>query len=432
MTALTISFCLFMLMGLPISFVLAGSSLVYLLAGGDTDLLMVIPQKLYQGTDEFILLAIPFYLLAGELMNETGITQRLVGFFVIMMGHIRGALAHVNVVAGMFFSAISGTASSDAAAVGSVMIPSMIKQGYTPQFAAALQASTSTLGPIIPPSMVMIIYAVFANVSVAAMFAAGIVPGILLGLAQMALIAYYARDGRFPPAQVRSTRKEIQVGLKDATLAFLMPVLILGGIFGGIVTTTEAAAVAVVYAILVGSVFYRTLTWAGLRQALIRTSVSTGGLLLIATTGYLFGWVLAAEEVPSRAAEAIKLLSENRWVFLLLVNVALLLLGTFMDTLPTLIICVPVLFPIAQQLGVDPVHFGVLVCFNIVQGMLTPPVGILIFITSQIAKVSIESVTRAVLPFLILNTVVLFVLTFVPDLTLALPRAMGLLEAAPK
>jgi len=428
MIALTIAFTVFMMMGLPIAFVLGASSLVYILSTGELDTLMVLPQKLYQGTDDFILLSIPFYLLAGELMNETGITRRLVGFFVIVMGHIRGSLAHVNVVAGMFFSAISGTATSDAAAVGGVMIPEMIKQGYKAEFAAALQAASATLGPIIPPSMVMIIYAVFANVSVAAMFAAGIVPGVLLGLSQMGLIWYYARDGRFPAVKVRATRAEVRTGFKDALLAFLMPLIILGGIFGGIFTTTEAAASAVVYAILVGALAYRTLTWDGLVKALVRTSVSTGGLLLIAAAGYLFGWILAAEQVPARAADVIKLLSDNPIIFLLLVNILLLLLGTFMDTLPTLIICVPVLFPVSQQLGIDPVHFGVVVCFNIVQGMLTPPVAMLLFITAQIAKARLEAVTRAVVPFFVLNTVVLFVLTFVPQFSLFLPKAMGLMK----
>jgi tripartite ATP-independent transporter DctM subunit len=428
MIPLAISFTLFMVMGLPIAFVLGASSLVYILSTGNWNTLLVLTQKIYQGTDDFILLSIPFYLLAGELMNATGITQRLIGFFIILMGHIRGALAQVNVVAGMFFSAISGTATSDAAAVGGVMIPAMIKQGYKPEFAAALQAATATIAPIIPPSMVMIIYAVFANVSVAAMFAAGIIPGLLLGLSQMGLVYYYARSGKLPPANVRATRQEIQIGFKDATLAFLMPIIILGGIFSGVFTTTEAAAAAVLYAIVVGFFVYRSLTISRFAEILVKTAVSTGGLLLIAATGNLFGWILAAEQVPAKAAELILFISDNPWVFLLLVNILLLLLGTFMDTLPALIICVPVLFPVSQQLGVDPVHFGVIVCFNIIQGMLTPPVGLLLFITAQIAKVRFEAVTRAVIPFLIINTVVLFAITFIPGFVLFLPRLMGLIQ----
>jgi TRAP-type transport system large permease protein len=426
MLVLGISFALFMILGLPIWLVLAASSFAYILSTGNLNTLLVMPQKLYQGTDNFILLSIPFYLLAGELMNATGITQRLIGFFVILMGHIRGALAQVNVIVGMFFSAISGTAASDAAAVGGVMIPSMVKQGYKPEFAAALQAASATIAPIIPPSMVMIIYAVFANVSVSAMFAAGILPGVLLGVAQMGLVYIYARRGDLPPANVRSTRAEITTGFKDAILAFMMPLIILGGIFGGIFTTTEAAASAVLYAILVGFFVYRSLTLPRLGQILIKTAVSTGGLLLIAAAGSLFGWILAAEQVPARAAEVILYISDNPLIFLLLVNVLLLIMGTFMDTLPSLIICVPVLFPVSQQLGIDPIHFGVIVCFNIIQGMLTPPVGILLFITAQIAKVRFEAVTRAVLPFLAINFGVLMIITFAPDFVLALPRAMGL------
>lgn len=428
MIALAVSFTIFMLMGMPIAFVLGASSLVYILSTGNLNTLMVMPQKLYQGTDDFILLAIPFYLLAGELMNTTGITQRMIGFFVILMGHVRGALAQVNVIAGMFFSAISGTATSDAAAVGGVMIPAMKREGYKPEFAAALQAASATIAPIIPPSMVMILYAVFANVSVAAIFAAGILPGILLGLAQMGLVYYYARTGQLPAPKARSSFKDIHAGFKDATLAFMMPVIILGGIFGGIFTTTEAAGAAVLYAIVVGAFFYRTLTLGKLREVLIKTAVSTGGLLLIAATGYLFGWVLAAEQMPAKAAQLILAISENPLIFLLLVNILLLVLGTFMDTLPALIICVPVLFPVSQQLGVDPVHFGVVVCFNIIQGMLTPPVGLLLFITAQIAKVRFEAVTRAVLPFLAINAVVLMVITFAPGFVLFLPRLMGLMD----
>lgn len=428
MLALAVSFTIFMLMGMPIAFVLGASSLVYVLSTGNLTMLMAIPQKLYQGTDNFILLAIPFYLLAGELMNTTGITQRMIGFFVLLIGHIRGALAQVNVLAGMFFSAISGTAASDAAAVGGVMIPAMKRQGYKPEFAAALQAASATIAPIIPPSMVMILYAVFANVSVAAMFAAGILPGILLGLAQMGLVYSYARCGLLPEARTRASRKDIQTGFKDAILAFMMPVIILGGIFGGIFTTTEAAGAAVLYAIVIGVFVYRTLTLGRLREVLIKTAVSTGGLLMIAATGFLFGWILAAEQMPGRAAQLILAISENPLVFLLLVNILLLVLGTFMDTLPALIICVPVLFPVSQQLGIDPVHFGVIVCFNIIQGMLTPPLGLLLFITAQIAKVRFEAVTRAVLPFLGMNLLVLMVITFVPGFVLFLPRLMGLIE----
>lgn len=428
MLVLGISFVILLLIGLPIAIVLGGASMIYVLATGNSNMLLAVAQKMYQGTDNFILLAIPFYLLAGELMNSTGITQRLIGFFIILMGHVRGALAYVNVIAGMFFSAISGTATSDAAAVGGVMIPAMKKEGYRPEFAAALQAASATIAPIIPPSMVMIIYAVFANVSVAAMFAAGILPGILLGLAQMGLVHGYARRGLLPPPRSRATKTEIATGFRDAILAFAMPVIILGGIFSGIFTTTEAAAAAVVYAILVGLLVFRTLTFRSLGYSLIHTAVATGSLLLIAASGNLFGWVLAAEQVPGSAAQLLNTITQNPLIFLLLVNFFLLLLGTFMDTLPALIITVPVLYPISQQMGVDPVHFGVVICFNIIQGMLTPPVGLLLFITSGIARVRFESAVRAVLPFLALNYAVLVMITLLPGFVLFLPRLLGLVE----
>lgn len=428
MIALALTFVVLLLLGAPIAVVLGGSSLAYILAADNARMLLVVPQKLYQGTDNFILLAIPFYLLAGELMNATGITHRLIHFFTTLLGHFRGALAQVSIVTSMMFSAISGTAASDAAAVGGVMIPAMRKQGYDPAFAAAVQAASSTIAPIIPPSMVMILYAVFANISVSAIFAAGVLPGIILGLSQMAIVWFKARKGDLPAPAPKAKRQEVATGFRDALLAFGMPVVILGGILSGAFTATEAAAVAVVYAALLGFVVYRNLTPTIVGQLLTRTAIATGGLLLIASTGYLFAWIMAAEQIPSQAAQIMLAISNNPIAFLLMVNLLLLVLGTFMDTLAALIIVVPMLSPVAVQVGIDPVHFGVVVCFAIIQGMLTPPLGILLFIVSGIARIKFEQVIKAILPFLCANMAILLLITLAPGFVLFLPRLLGLME----
>ncbi|MFV0336146.1 MAG: TRAP transporter large permease [Tropicimonas sp.] len=428
MIFLAVTFVVLLVMGAPIAITLGASSLAYILAEGNPRMLLVVPQKLYQGTDNFILLAIPFYLLAGELMNATGITQRLIRFFTTLLGHVRGSLAQVSIVTSMMFSAISGTAASDAAAVGGVMIPAMKREGYDPAFAAAVQAASSTIAPIIPPSMVMILYAVFANISVAAIFAAGVIPGLLLGVGQMILVYSRARRGTLPAPAPRAEGHEVVTGFRDAILAFGMPVLILGGILSGAFTATEAAAVAVVYAALLGFAVYRNLTLPIVGRLLTRAAITTGGLLLIAATGYLFAWIMATEKIPSQAAQLMLAISDNPILFLLMVNILLLILGTFMDTLAALIIVVPMLTPVAMQVGIDPVHFGVVVCFAIIQGMLTPPLGLLLFIVSHIAQVRFEQVIRAIVPFLAINGLVLLSISLLPGFVLFLPRLLGLME----
>ena len=414
-----------LILGAPIAYAIGLSSLSYLALSGNTNLLMVLPQKLFQGVDSFVLLSIPFYLLAGELMNATGITIRLIQFFTVLIGHLRGALAYVNVVSSILFAGISGTATADAAAIGGVIIPAMKKEGYTPEFSAALTSAAATIGPIIPPSMVMILYAVFANESVAALFAAGIVPGLLMGLFLIAAIWLQARKGTLPDPKPRSTMTEIGTGFRDAVLALIMPLIILGGLLGGVFTATEAAVVAVVYALFLGVFIYRSLSWTRFVGALRSSAIMTGSLLFIASTGALFAWIMASEQVPAKVADIMLSISDNPLVFLLLVNVMLLIIGTFMDTLAALIILVPVLLPIANNLGIDPVQFGVVIGFNLIQGLITPPLGIVLFISAQIAGVRFERVVRALIPFLICNLLTLVLISLFPVLTLQLPAWLG-------
>lgn len=427
MLVFLVLFVVLLLAGVPIAFTVGISSLGYLLTLPNPNILLSLPQKLYQGTDNFVLLAIPFFLLAGQLMNASGITSRLVGFLTVLLGHIRGCLAYANVLANMIFAGISGTATADAASIGSVMIPSMVKEGYRPSFAVAVTSAAATIGPVIPPSMFMIMYAVFANVSVAGMFMSGVIPGFLVGFLQLTIIYVIGRRaGEFPVARVRSTVGEVWTGFRDAILALVMPGIILGGLLGGIFTPTEGAVVAVVYAMFLGIFVYRTLTLRAIVEAFQNTCIVTGGLLFIAVNGFLFGWIMAAERVPELAAHWMLSISDSPWVFLALVNLLLLFAGAFIDEMALLIILVPVLFPISQQLGVDPIHFGLVICFNLVQGLIMPPLGILIFICAQIANIRIGSAYKALAPFLIANLLVLALITFVPTVALLLPRLLGL------
>lgn len=425
MLVFAILFVVLLIAGVPIAFVIGISSLGYLLTMGHANILLSLPQKLYQGTDNFVLLAIPFFLMAGLLMNETGITVRLIRFLTLFLGHIRGCLAYVNVLTSMVFAGITGSATADAASIGSVMIPSMAKEGYKPSFAAALSAASATIGAIIPPGIFMIMYAIFANVSVAAIFMSGVVPGLMVGFLQLLLIYWIGRKGTFPPASERAQVGDIWTGFRDAILGLIMPILIVGGLLLGVFTPTEAAVVAVVYALTLGTFVYRTLTFRSLVDVLQRTSIVSGSLLLIAANGFLFGWIMAAERIPEAAAVWMLSISDNPWVFLLLVNLLLLVAGAFMDELALLIILVPVLHPIAMQLGIDPVHFGIVIVFNLVQGLITPPLGIISLISAQIANVRLGSVYKAMTPFLIGNLSILLLITFVPSVVLFLPRLLG-------
>jgi tripartite ATP-independent transporter DctM subunit len=422
----SILFVLLLVAGVPVAFVIGISSLGYLLTMPNPNILMSLPQKLYQGSDSFLLLAIPFFLMAGLLMNETGITQRLIRFLTLLMGHIRGSLAYVNVATSMAFAGITGSATADAASIGSVMIPSMKKQGYTAAFSAALSAASATIGAIIPPGIFMIMYAVFANVSVAAVFMSGVVPGVMVGITQLALIWWIGRRGTFPDPAPRARVTDIWSGFVDALLGIMMPMLIIFGLLTGVFTPTEAAVVAVAYSLLLGTFVYRTLTVAAVIRVLQRTAIISGGLLLIAANGFLFGWIMAAERIPELAASWMLSFGDSPWLFLVMVNILLLLAGAFMDELALLIILVPVLHPIAMTLGIDPVHFGIVICFNLVQGLIAPPLGIITLICAQIANERVGRVYAAMMPFLIGNLTILVLITFVPTVVLFLPRLLGL------
>ncbi len=395
------------------------ASLVLLLF---TDIpLVLIPQQMFGGVDSTVLQAVPFFLLAGALMDKGGISRRLIAFANILVGWVTGGLAMVSVVASMFFAGISGSAAADSAAVGSVMIPAMREKGYAGDFSAALIACAGTIGTMIPPSIPMIIYGVTTGTSIGALFIAGAVPGILMGLALMAH-SYGVGRRRGYVGTPFPTAPEAWATFRDAFLTLLMPVIVVGGILGGIFTPTEAAAVSVFCSLVLGGAVYRELRWAHLPEVLVTTGLGTGIVMFLIATSTAYGWILARQGIPLALANAFTGMTRSPWVFLLLVNLLLLVVGTVMETVPAIIIFAPVLLPLAHRLGIDPVLFGVIMVVNLSLGLASPPSGATLFVSTAIAGEPLDRVCRAVWPLLATMVAILLLVTFVPSLALFLPR----------
>ena len=412
-------------LGIPIAFSLGLTALASVFAWGEVPL-TIIAQRMFGGMDSFPLLAVPFFILSGELMTQGGIMTKLVGFSNALVGHIRGGLAQVNVVGSMFSSGITGAGVADAAAIGSILIPAMKREGYDLPFSAAVTAAAAVNGPIIPPSIAMVIYsfAVGGTVSVAALFAAGFVPGILIGLALMALNYAIATKKGYPVGE-RFTLWRVAVEFRRAFLALLMPAIILGGILGGVFTATEAAVVAVFYAAFVGFFITRELRLRAVPSIMVRTAVTSSVVLLLMATGRAVSWLLSVQEIPAQLAGFMTTLTGSQAVFLFLSMVFLLIVGCLMEASAALIMLVPILAPIAAQYGVHPLHFALLVIINLSIGTITPPVGVLLFITCGIARISLESILRVIWPYILLEIALLFLVAFVPDITLVVPRLLG-------
>ena len=426
-TVMALTFGLTVLIGVPIAFSLGLTAVVYIVIWGEVPV-TIVAQRMFSGMDSFPLLAVPFFILSGELMSQGGIMAKLVAFSNALVGHVRGGLAQVNVVGSMFSSGITGAGVADAAAVGSVLIPAMKREGYDPAFSAAVTAAAAVNGPIIPPSIAMVIYsfAVGGSVSVAALFAAGFLPGLLIGLGLMAQNYVIARkQGRKGGAPFELRR--VGVEFKRAFLALMMPVIILGGILGGICTATEAAAVAVFYAAFVGFFITRQLTMAAMPRIMVRTAVTTSVVLLLMATGRVISWLLSAQEIPAGLASFMTSLTDSRMLFLILCMIFLLVVGCLLDASAALIMLVPILAPIAVAYDVHPLHFALLVIVNLSIGMITPPVGVLLFVTCGIAKVSMEAMLKVIWPYVIMQIALLFVIAFIPEITLVVPRWLGYL-----
>lgn len=425
-TALIIGiFILFLLMGIPISLVLGMITVVYFFLNGNTALLDSTPMRLYSGLDNFGLLAIPLFMLAGELMNSGGITTRLVKFAKVFVGHVRGGLAYVTVVANMFLASILGSANAQAAMMSKIMVPEMEREGYSKEFSSSLTLASSIIAPIIPPSMIFIIYGTLSGTSIGGLFMAGIVPGLIYGAGFISLITYMGYKHNFPKSK-RATGKEMWKSTVKVLPALLVPFVIIFGILSGAFTATESAAVACVIAFLIGVFFYRELRWKSIPQIMINTVVSTATVTFLIAMANIFGWLIAFEQIPQLFADSMLSISENPFVFLLLVNIMLLIVGMLLDGIAALIILVPVFMPLVTSFEIDPIHFGVIICINLTIGLLTPPVGTGLFIVSSIAEVRFERLVKASGPFLVVAIAILFLITYLEDAVLWIPRMIGL------
>jgi tripartite ATP-independent transporter DctM subunit len=418
-------FLLLLMIGLPVFFgLLAAPGLLLWLNGQPRDLALLY-RNVYNGMDSFPLMAIPFFMLAGVLMNRGGITARLVEFSQAIMGHFRGGLAHVNILSSMLFAGLSGSAVADTSAIGSMLIPAMVKNGYTRKFSAAITAASSVIGPIIPPSGIMIIYSYVMGESVAALFLAGIIPGILVGLGLMLMTWVMAQRYDFPVATKRSTWSERGNASIKAFFPLLTPVIILGGILGGIFTPTEASAVAVAYALIVSLFILKSMTLRDLPKLLTEAAMVSSVVLLLVGAAMAFKTVVSLSHAPEILAAWILSLSDNPLILLFLINLLLFVVGMFLDAGPAIIILAPILGPIFINLGIHPVHFAIIMSVNLTVGLATPPMGLVLFVASSVSGERIESISKAILPFLAVEVVVIFMITYIPAVSLAIPRYFG-------
>ncbi len=414
----------FLAIGVPVIFAVGAAALLTVVLFIPTMPLIVMPMSMFNGMDSFPMMAVPFFILAGELMNRGGISLRLVSFSKTLVGHIQGGLGHTNVVANAIMSAISGSALANIAAVGRVLIPAMEKENYNKDVAASITVAASLLGPIIPPSITMVIFAVTANQSVGALFLAGVVPGLLIAAGMMLLIYFWSKKRGYGQVRAFSVKAGFKEG-KSSAFALLMPVTILGGIFSGIMTPTEAAAVAVLYALVIGLFIYRELKLKDLWDILLRTGMTTSFIMLIIGAARIFSDVMLSEAMPQAIASAMLGITENPYFLLLLINLLLLFVGCVMDTTAAIIILVPVLMPVVQAAGVDPVLFGVIMSLNLVIGMATPPIGVALYLGAEVAGTRVERIIPPMLALLGIHVSVLLLISYVPAVGLWLPRALG-------
>lgn len=468
MLILIFSFLGLMLCGLPVAVAMAGGSLVYILVSGTVPDI-VLAQRMIAGIESFPLLAVPFFILAGNLMNIAGITSRIYNFAVALVGWMRGGLGQVNIIGSVIFSGMSGTAIADAAGLGSIEIKAMKEHGYSTEFAVGVTAASATLGPIIPPSLPFVIYGMMANVSIGALFVAGILPGLFMTGLMMITVAYFAhRNGwggdvafnwgrlggatleillvlAFPMAVWLAVKAGASVNLAtgaaftallvldwrykfSAVLALMAPVILIGGMTMGWFTPTEAAVAAVIWALFLGLVRYRSMTIRTLAQATFETIETTASVLFIVTAASIFAWLLTTTQAAQALADWILSITSNKWVFLLLANLLILFVGCFIDTIAAITILVPILLPIVLKLGIDPIQFGLIMTLNLMIGLLHPPLGMVLFVLARIAKLSVERTTMAILPWLVPLMLALIAITYIPALTLWLPHQMGLLK----
>lgn len=414
-----------MLLGMPIGVVLGISGTIGLFQLGDTSFLAMAPKRYFEGLDMFTFMAMPFFILAGELMNASGITQRLVQFALALVGYMRGGLAHANMIASVLFAGMTGAAVSDAAAMGNTLVPAMVKQGYSRPFACAITAAGSIIGPTIPPSNLMVIYGSIMGVSIAGLFAAGILPGLLICAICMAIIGALGKKLGLPKGEGRLSLGAILSSFKDSLIGLTMPVIILGGILLGVVTPTEAASIAVGYAMIIGFFVYRTLSFKQVGIMLIRTARITGSVFLIIAAASILSWWLTFHQIPQMIAQAMLSVTDSKYGVIGLILLLLLVVGMFLDITAALIILAPVLGPLTAAVGMDPVHAGIMIVLALNISLMTPPVGACLFVLCSVTGEKMERISRALAPFLLAEVAILFLIAYWSELTLFVPRMFG-------
>lgn len=424
---LVVSFFILLVAGVPVAYAIGVSGVLTMLVNIDSlPAFTTFAMRMASGLDSFALLAIPFFIVAGNIMNSGGIAQRLIDFAKVLVGRLPGGLAVVNVVANMLFGAISGSAAAAASAIGSIMTPEMKKSGYDPNFSAAVNISSATTGMTIPPSNVLIVYSLASGgVFVSALFMAGYLPGILTGIAIMVVAAIYAAQKGYPVGEKVSLQEKVRVFWRAVPCLMLL-VVVIGGILQGLFTATEASAIAVLYSLIL-SFIYKEMTWSKLPQVLLQSAKTTAIVLLLVATCTGLSWIMSYENIPQTVSACLLGISENPFVILIIINVILLIVDIFMDMTPAVLIFTPIFLPIATaQLGMDPVHFGIMMVLNLCVGLCTPPVGSVLFIGCSVAKVKIEKVIPPLIPMFVAMLLILFMVAFIPDLSLLIPRLFGL------
>jgi TRAP-type transport system large permease protein len=424
MTIVLVIFFLFIFLGLPIGVTLGVAGIVGLVQIGGENFLMMAPKRFFEGLDLFTFMAMPFFILAGEIMNRSGITEKLAAFADALVGYLRGGLAHSNMIASVLFAGMTGAAVADTAAFGNTLVPAMVKEGYSRPFSCAVTVAGSIIGPTIPPSNLMVIYGSLMGVSIAGLFAAGILPGLLICGMCMALIAALGRRLNLPKSKAQFSLVRIFWAFRSSFLAILMPGIILGGILFGIVTPTEAAAIAVFYALFISVVVYRALSFADIVEMLIRTARITGIVFLIIASASILSWWMTFMQIPQKIAAFFLFLSSDPNVIIALILLLLLAVGMFMDINAALIILAPVLGPLTKTIGMDPVHAGIMIVLALNISLMTPPVGACLFVMSSVTGERIEKISVSLLPFLVVEVFILFLVAFWDDLTLFIPRLL--------
>lgn len=420
------TFFILLFLGMPVGIVLGVAGLVGIFDMGGGRFLMMAPDRMFAGLDLFPFLAMPFFILAGEIMNKSGITMHLVRFADALVGWLRGGMAHSNMVASVMFAGITGAATADAAAFGNTLVPAMVKQGYSKPYACAVTAAGSIIGPTIPPSTLMVIYGSIMGVSIAGLFAAGIVPGLLICAICMTVIGLSGKRLNLPKREGGPNLWQICVAFKESFLALVLPVFILGSILGGIATPTEAASIAVLYALIIGGVVYRGLSFSDLYGMLVRTTRITGVIFLIIASASILGWWMTFNQIPQAIAAGFLAMSSDPAVIIGLIVILLLFIGMFMDINATLIILAPVLAPLTVKIGMDPVHAGIVIVLALNISLMTPPVGACLFVLASVTKEKIENITKSLWPFLLAEVGVLILVAYWEGLTLFVPRLLGL------